>query len=165
MVAFEKIRKLSGMMVLIGGLISLNGQPILPRIASVQPAMPTATPEIFWIKIQFRGGMRATRTIPELLIRPDGLYRYNNGVSKPKSGVLSQHEARLLKQRVQQVNFSVIKSKPFKGTCPIAYDGIEVVYLFQRSQGVEEISACKYAINGKSLLFQQLNRLSQTLSN
>jgi hypothetical protein len=152
-------------MALLGGLICFNGQPISPSIASAQPAMPTATPEIFWIKIQFRGGMRATRTIPELTIRPDGLYRYNNGVSKPKSGVLSQQEVRLLKQRVQQANFSVIKSKPFKGTCPIAYDGIEVAYLFQLHRGVEEISACKYAINGKSLLFQQLNRLSQTLTN
>jgi hypothetical protein len=159
------VSKLIGAMALLGGIISLSGQPILPSIASAQPAMLTATPEIFWIKIQFRGGMRATRTIPELMIRPDGLYRYNNGVSKPKSGMLSQQELRLLKQRVQQANFSVIKSQPFKGTCPIAYDGIEVAYLFQLNRGVEEISACKYAINGKSLLFQQLNRLSQTLSN
>lgn len=143
----------------------LGGQPILPNIVSAQTAMPKTTPEIFWLKIQFRGGMRATRTIPELTIRPDGLYRYNNGVSKPTSGVLSQQELRLLKQRVQQANFSVIKSKLFKGTCPIAYDGIEIAYLFQLNRGVEEISTCKYAINGKSLLFQQLNRLSQTLSN
>jgi hypothetical protein len=147
------------------GLAIFSGQPIPPNIASAQVAMPKTTPEIFLIKMQFRGGMRATRTIPELTIRPDGLYRYNNGASKPNSGVLSQQELRLLKQRVQQANFSVIKSTPFKGTCPIAYDGIEVVYLFQLHRGVEEISACKYAINGKSLLFQQLNRLSQTLSN
>jgi hypothetical protein len=159
------VSKLIGAMALLGGLISFSGQPIPPNIASAQPAMPKTTPEIFWIKIQFRGGMRATRTIPELMIRPDGLYRYNNGVSKPKSGVLSQQELRLLKQRVQQANFSVIKSKPFKGTCPIAYDGIEIAYLFQLNRGVEEISACKYAINGKNPLFQQLNRLSQTLSN
>jgi hypothetical protein len=159
------VSKLIGAMALLGGLISFSGQPILPSIASAQPAMPTATPEIFWIKIQFRGGMRATRTIPELMIRPDGLYRYNNGVSKPKSGVLSQQELRLLKQRVQQANFSAIKSQPFKGTCPIAYDGIEATYLFQLHRGVEEISTCKYAINGKSLLFQQLKRLSETLPN
>jgi hypothetical protein len=146
-------------------LATLSGQPFMPNIASAQPAMPQATSEVFFIKIQFRGGMRATRTIPELTIRPDGLYRYNNGVNKPRSGVLSQQELRLLNQRVHQANFSAIKSKPFKGTCPIAYDGTEVVYLFQLSLGVEEISACKYAINGKSLLFQQLNRLSQTLSN
>jgi hypothetical protein len=146
-------------------LAIFNGQPMSPNVASAQTAVPTAMPEIFWVKIQFRGGMRATRTIPELMIRPDGLYRYNNGASKPKSGVLSQQELRLLKQRVQQANFSVIKSKPFKGTCPIAYDGIEVVYSFQLHRGIEEISACQYAINGKSLLFQQLNRLSQTLGN
>jgi hypothetical protein len=159
------VSKLIGAMALLGGLISFSGQPIPPNIASAQTAMPKTTPEIFWVKIQFRGGMRANRTIPELMIRPDGLYRYNNGVGKPKSGVLSQQELRLLKQRVQQANFSVIQSKPFKGTCPIAYDGIEVVYLFQLYQGIEEISTCKYAIHGKSQLFQQLNRLSQTLSN
>jgi hypothetical protein len=157
------LSKWTGMTALILGI--LGSQSIAPNIASAQPAMPTVTPEIFWIKIQFRGGMRATRTIPELTIRPDGLYRYNNGISKPQSGILSQQELRLLKQRVQQANFSVIKSQPFKGTCPIAYDGPEVVYLFQLHRGVEEISACKYAINGKSLLFGQLNRLSQTLSN
>jgi hypothetical protein len=157
------LSKWIGMTALI--LATLSGQPFVPNIASAQPAIPKTTSEMFFIKIQFRGGMRISRTIPELTIRPDGLYRYNNGVSKPRSGVLSQQELRLLKQRVQQANFSAIKSKPFKGTCPIAYDGIEVVYLFQLHQGVEEISACKYAINGKSLLFQQLNRLSQTLSN
>jgi hypothetical protein len=159
------VRKFIGAMALLGGLISLSGQPIAPNIALAQPAMPKTTSEIFFIKIQFRGGMRISRTIPELTIRPDGLYRYSNGVSKPRSGVLSQHELRLLKERVQEANFSAIKSKPFKGTCPIAYDGTEVVYLFQLQRGVEEISACKYTINGKSLLFQQLNRLSQTLSN
>jgi hypothetical protein len=157
------LSKWIGMTALI--LAILSGRPISPEIASAQTAIPKTTPEIFWIKIQFQGGMRTTRTIPELMIRPDGLFRYNNGVGKPKSGVLSQQELRLLKQRVQQANFSVIKSKPFKGTCPIAYDGTEVVYLFQLHRGIEEISACKYAINGKSLLFQQLNRLSQTLSN
>jgi hypothetical protein len=157
------LSKWIGMTALI--LAILSGRPISPEIASAQTAIPKTTPEIFWIKIQFQGGMRTTRTIPEPMIRPDGLFRYNNGVGKPKSGVLSQQELRLLKQRVQQANFSVIKSKPFKGTCPIAYDGTEVVYLFQLHRGIEEISACKYAINGKSLLFQQLNRLSQTLSN
>ena len=151
------------MTALIVGI--LGGQSIPLNIASAQPAISTATPELFWIKIQFRGGMRATRTIPELMIRPDGPYRYNNGVDKPKSGVLNQQEVRLLNQRIQQANFSVIKSKPFKGTCPTAYDGIEVAYLFQLHRGVEEISTCKYAIDGKSLLFQQLNRLSQTLPN
>jgi hypothetical protein len=71
----------------------------------------------------------------------------------------------LLKQRIKQADFKAIKSKPFKGTCPIAFDGIEIVYLFQTNRGIEEISTCKYAIDGKSPLFQQLNRLSQKLSN
>jgi hypothetical protein len=71
----------------------------------------------------------------------------------------------LLKQRIKQADFKAIKSKPFKGTCPIAFDGIEIVYLLQTNRGIEEISTCKYAIEGKSPLFQQLNRLSQKLSN
>jgi hypothetical protein len=157
-----------GMTALVGAIACLSGTSFVPTPALAQQAMPTPKSEIFLVKIQFRGGMRATATIPELLIRPDGLYRSSNGVSPPKSGFLSNQELRLLKQRIKQADFKAIKSKPFQGTCPIAYDGTEIVYLFQLHQvhqGVEEISTCKYAINGKSPLFQQLNRLSQKLGN
>jgi hypothetical protein len=145
-------------------LAILSGQSITPIIASAQSEMPVSTSEIFLIKIQFRGGMRVTRTVPELMIRPNGVYRYSNGVNTPKSGLLSDQELSLLQQRVKQTNFKGVKSKPFRGTCPIAYDGIEMVYFFQSLSGVEEISACKYSISGKSPLFQQLNRLSQDLA-
>jgi hypothetical protein len=159
------ISKSIGMTALVGAIACLSGTSFVPTPALAQQAMPTPKSEIFLVKIQFRGGMRANATIPELLIRPDGLYRSSNRVSQPKSGVLSHQELRLLKQRIKQADFKAIKSKPFKGTCPIAYDGTEVVYLFQLHQGIEEISTCKYSINGKSPLFQQLNRVIQKLSN
>jgi hypothetical protein len=154
-----------GMMALVGAIACLSGTAFMSTPTLAQQAKPTPKSETFLVKIKFQGGMRATTTVPGLLIRPDGLYRSSNGVSQPKSGVLSQPELHLLKQRIKQADFKAIKSKPFKGTCPIAFDGIEIVYLFQTNRGIEEISTCKYAIDGKSPLFQQLNRLSQKLSN
>jgi hypothetical protein len=158
------IGKSIGMIAVAGAIACLNGTAFMPTPTLAQQAKPTPKSETFLVNIKFQGGMRATTTAPGLLIRPDGIYRSSNGVNQPKSGVLSQPELRLLKQRIKQADFKAIKSKPFTGTCPIAFDGIEIVYLFQTSRGIEEISTCKYAIDGKSSLFQQLNRLSQKLS-
>jgi hypothetical protein len=154
-----------GMVALVGAIACLSGTSFVTAPALAQQAKPTPKSEIFLVKIKFQGGMRATTTVPGLLIKPDGIYRSSNGVNQPKSGVLSQPELHLLKQRIKQADFKTIKSTPFTGTCPIAFDGIEIVYLFQTNRGIEELSTCKYAIDGKSPLFQQLNRLSQTLSN
>jgi hypothetical protein len=153
-----------GMMALVGAIACLNGTAFMSIATLAQQAKPIPKSGTFLVKIKFQGGMRATTTVAGLLIRPDGIYRSSNGVNQPKSGVLSQPELRLLKQRIKQADFKAIKSKPFTGTCPIAFDGIEIVYLFETNRGIEEISTCKYAIDGKSPLFQQLNRLSQKLS-
>jgi hypothetical protein len=152
-----------GITTLVGAIAFLNGGLMTPAPALAQ--RPTVAPnsEVFWIKLQFRGGMRATPIVPELMIRPDGMYRYKDGIRPQKSGLLSKQELRLLRQRMGQANFQAMKSKPFQGTCPIAYDGIEVVYTFQLKEGVQEIPSCKYAIDGKSKLFQQLARLSREL--
>lgn len=68
-----------------------------------------------------------------------------------------------LNQRLTATNFTQIKSRKFTGTCPILYDGNELIYQFKLKSGVsEELSSCKVVIPGNSVLFQQLNRLSQT---
>jgi hypothetical protein len=123
----------------------------------------TPIPQPFLIKITYAGGNRRSNgQPPEFIIRADGVSFYRFMGKETPHRVLGPREFSRLNQRLASTNFAQIKSRPFTGTCPIAFDGNELIYNMQLKSGVsEELSSCKVIIPGNSLLFQQLNRLSQ----
>jgi hypothetical protein len=59
---------------------------------------------------------------------------------------------------VARADFGGIKSKPFKGTCPTAYDGQEVTYTFPRpGGGSESLGSCQYDLDDKHPLFKAVS--------
>jgi hypothetical protein len=156
-----------------GSLIALS-----PGAIAMQPipASPVSTPsprstpspaaitESFLINITYTGGSdrRANGQPPEFIIRKDGTYFYRFLNKETPRRRLTSRDLKRLTQRLDSTNFSQIKSQPFKGTCPIVYDGNELIYKFKTKSGaLEELASCKVVIPGNSLLFQQVNRLSQ----
>jgi hypothetical protein len=111
----------------------------------------------FLVRAQYRGSDFCT---PELIVTGNGEYIYRSYNGKLISGTLSKLEITRLKRRITEINFALIKSKPFTDTCPIAYDGVETIYTFPLGKVVEEISSCRYILDGKNPLFQQINRLA-----
>jgi hypothetical protein len=140
---------------------STSPSPTVP-IPNVTPSR-AATPQPFLIKITYTGGNRRSNgQPPEFIIRADGVSFYRFMGKETPHRVLGPREFARLNQRLTATNFTQIKSRPFTGTCPILYDGNELIYTMQLNSGLlEELSSCKVIIPGNSVLFQQLNRLSQ----
>ena len=50
-------------------------------------------------------------------------------------------------------DFNAIRSRPFTGECPTAFDGIEVVYTFETPAGPERIASCEVEIDRQAPVF------------
>jgi hypothetical protein len=116
----------------------------------------------FLVRAQYRSSVACS---PELIINLKGDYIHRSFDGKLKSGVLSKLEMTRLKSRIAALDFAQIESQPFTGVCPTLYDGVEIIYTFPLGKNVEEISSCKYTLDGKNPLFQQINRLAVELKN
>ncbi len=54
---------------------------------------------------------------------------------------------------IRLTDFAVLRSHPFTGECPTAYDGQEIVYEFSAPTGVERIESCQVDIDPGLPLF------------
>ncbi len=54
-------------------------------------------------------------------------------------------------------DFEAIRSRPFTGECPTAFDGQEVIYTFATPSGPERISSCEVEIEPEDPLFAAVN--------
>jgi len=50
-------------------------------------------------------------------------------------------------------DFGAIRSRPFSGDCPTAFDGMEVIYTFETPAGPERISSCEVEIDREAPIF------------
>jgi hypothetical protein len=48
---------------------------------------------------------------------------------------------------VRTADYQAIRSRPFTGTCPVAFDGQEVVLEFHAPEGVQRIASCETDID------------------
>jgi hypothetical protein len=54
---------------------------------------------------------------------------------------------------VKATDFGVIRSRPFTGECPVAFDGQELIYEFGAPTGVERVASCGTEIDPDNPLF------------
>lgn len=75
--------------------------------------------------------------------------------AKPPNEVATLDEAGLAEIRAQidAADFDEIRSHPFTGTCPTAFDGQELVLEFGTDAGPEQIATCEVAIDWTAPLF------------
>jgi hypothetical protein len=58
-----------------------------------------------------------------------------------------------LTTEIAQADFLALKSRPFTGTCPIAFDGQETIYTFATASGSERIATCEVDVDPAAPLF------------
>ena len=95
---------------------------------------------------------RRARAIGSLNIEADGTIHE----VIPKDRVLGTAPPEVidaLRVEVEQADYLKIRSRPFTGTCPIAFDGQETIYTFHVTTGDREIASCKVAIDPADPLF------------
>jgi hypothetical protein len=50
-------------------------------------------------------------------------------------------------------DFDALRSRPFTGECPTAFDGMEVIYTLETPAGEERIASCEVEIDRQAPLF------------
>ena len=100
-----------------------------------------------------RGGLCAPGTCnATTLVERDGLVHIS---TKPPNqlGVVPADKLAALEQQIAVADYEEIRSHPFTGTCPTAFDGLELVYEFNAPAGIELIESCQVEIDYESPLF------------
>jgi hypothetical protein len=134
------------------------------RAESQQAIATPPTTKNFLASIRREGGnCRPGGCFSEVAILSDGTYRYGDRTQQTM-GKLNRLEIQRFQKRIAVANFDKIKSQPFTGTCPLAYDGPETVYTFRRGDRVEVIRSCQTQIDGKNPLFQQAERVYRQIT-
>jgi hypothetical protein len=65
---------------------------------------------------------------------------------------------------VRTTDFDAIRARPFTGTCPMAYDGQEVIFEFGVPGGTERVASCETEIDLDSPLFAAVSAAFQGAS-
>lgn len=68
-------------------------------------------------------------------------------------GTLSAPQLTALDAAIGTTNFDLVKSRPFTGECPIAFDGQEFIFEFGTPNGVVRIASCETEVDYASPLF------------
>jgi len=125
-----------------------------PSPTVAPPSVVAATPFAFpLVSVEMRGGECPSGSCDRLLnIEADGSIHE----VIPKDRVLGTAPPEVidaLRVEVEQADYLKIRSKPFTGTCPIAFDGQETIYTFHVTTGDREIASCTVAIDPADPLF------------
>ena len=58
-----------------------------------------------------------------------------------------------LATEISKADFGALKSRPFTGTCPVAFDGQETIYTFATPSGAVRIASCEVEVDPSDPLF------------
>ena len=125
-----------------------------PSPTVAPPSVVAATPFAFpLVSVEMRGGECPSGSCDRLLnIEADGSIHE----VIPKDRVLGTAPPEVidaLQVEVEQADYLAIRSRPFTDTCPIAFDGQQVIYTFHVTTGDREIDSCKIAVDPADPLF------------
>jgi hypothetical protein len=72
-----------------------------------------------------------------------------HGATKPPNdlGAVPGDQLRVLDRLIATTDYSIVRSRPFVGDCPTAFDGQEFVFSFAAPGGVQRIASCDVAID------------------
>jgi hypothetical protein len=122
-----------------------------PSVAlSPVPSLASAGP---LVTVETRGGDCPQGACGSTVsVEPDG--RVHQTAPAPlELGTLSDVTAAALATEIDQADFGAIMSRPFTGTCPVAFDGQETVYTFTTATGPKRIATCEIEVDPSDPLF------------
>ena len=127
---------------------------------TLDPTQSIAQEHQVVLHIHTTGGLcRYGECYGELLIYDDGTGFHSDGVKKKKPFSINSQELSELLTLIKETNFEDIRKTEFTGTCPTAYDGIQVTYSFFTSHGEEVLDSCKHVFDEQSPLIKVLQRI------
>ncbi len=124
-----------------------------PAAAPTGATPSAATPAAVLVAVETRGGECPAGACGQTItIDRDGRVRL---ATKPPNelGNVAPEVLRTIDTLIATTDFGSIKSRPFTGDCPTAYDGQETIYTFSAPGGDETIASCSVAIDSSLPLF------------
>ena len=83
-----------------------------------------------------------------------------HAAAKPPNdlGTVPPDQLAALDTLIRTTDFAALKSRPFTGQCPTAYDGQEIVFEFGAPDGVQRIATCEVVVDFGLPLFVAVSR-------
>lgn len=105
------------------------------------------------ITVQMRGGMCMEGSCDRsVILEPDG--RVHDDATPPQElGRVPARVMTTLTAAVKGADYASIKSKPFTGECPVAFDGQELIFEFSVGSGIQRVASCEVDIDWGHPLF------------
>jgi len=119
--------------------------------AGTSTPLPTAPGAL--VTVETRGGLCADGPCgTTIAIERDGRVRQ---AAKPPNalGVVAPAALEALDAAIRTTDFIALRSHPFTGECPTAFDGPEIVFEFGAPGGVQRVSTCEVDVDLGSPLF------------
>jgi len=111
------------------------------------------------VTVEAIGGMCPTGTCRSVVaIEADGRVHQ----TEPEAIEISQVTAEsidVLRTAIGSTDFDAIRSRPFLGTCPTAFDGQELVYTIAMPNGSERIASCDVEVDPQAPLFVAIHAI------
>ena len=105
------------------------------------------------VTVEMRGGMcPAGACDSSVILERDG--RVHAAAKPPNDlGRVDAASMATLAAAIQATDWAALKSRPFTGQCPIAFDGQELIFEFSVGTGTQRIAACEVDIDWGNPLF------------
>jgi hypothetical protein len=111
------------------------------------------------VTVEATGGMcRAGTCRSVIAIELDGRVHQ----TEPEESDIHQVTAEsidVLQTAIDITDFEAIRSRPFLGTCPTAFDGQELVYTIATPHGAERIASCDVEVDPQAPLFVAIHAI------
>ena len=141
---------------------AMHRRPLVPAIAAlallavavaacgVETVIPTAGP---LVTVELRGGECAVGPCGmTVFLERDG--RVHQAAKPPNDlGTVPPDQLAAIDTAIRLTDFAALRSRPFTGECPTAFDGQEIVYTFAAPSGTERIASCEVEIDEGLPLF------------
>jgi hypothetical protein len=120
---------------------------LVAACSSAPPPVPSPAATGPLVSIETRGGMCVGGPCGgTVLVDRDG--RVHQAAKPPNDlGVVPPAALATLDAAIRTTDFSALKSHPFTGLCPTAFDGQEIIFEFSAPSGVQRISTCEVDVD------------------
>ena len=106
------------------------------------------------VTVEMRGGLCADGGVCDNSVILDRDGRVHAAAKPPNDlGHVDAQAMAALAAAIQATDWAALKSRPFTGQCPVAFDGQELVFEFSVGTGTQRIASCEVDIDWGSPLF------------
>ena len=145
---------------LVASLVAGCSGPLPPSIvSSAAPSAPPSTPAPSaaptrpLVTVETRGGMCAQGACDSTIAIEAHGRVHAIAPAPAELGTLPDRTLEALTTEIAQADFAALMSRPFTGTCPIAFDGQETVYTFTVGSDIQRIASCEVFVDPAAPLF------------